>query len=582
VTRSAVRSRFARPQVTFLRGGLGSLDCASSIDVTRDGRNPAYVSAVLLLSVIAIDEAPPPASIEAIFDELGGTIGRASGSTLILPDPRRCVSRLQARVAFSQEQWFITNVGSSELRVNELEVPPGTSARLLIGDVIRIHGFVIQVQAAGSRIDHGERAGPSPPDDPPLAVPAGTVRDGDGLCQPSVSGESAPGPSAANPFAELLSGSRQGQTSDVTQRAAAPSRPPDDFDPFAPPASPTFSLAPEPETPPPSPAVSPAPHLEASAEVGTSGAPAGGGVEVSDAFPEFRGSSNAALTSAAGPLRPAGNDDVSLGAAAPASCERGQWFVAHFAAYPPADEAKVSRLLEQQSPGARQILGKRTCRWAADTEVTVNLVAEGFEAATASQRFIWNGRTQTLDFRLRATGAAAAQSVVEFTVSIAGFSVARLCLNLQVGQRDDGESVQAFTAPARTAFASYASAERALVTHMVGAIEQSAGLDVFLDCLDLRASEDWKPRLEYEIAHRDRFLLFWSRRARSSRWVRWELEQALRHKDVSALQLHPLEPGVLPPEPLGHLHIGSVHTLVAAYYSKRPWWHRIWHAMLSR
>jgi len=120
------------------------------------------------------------------------------------------------------------------------------------------------------------------------------------------------------------------------------------------------------------------------------------------------------------------------------------------------------------------------------------------------------------------------------------------------------------------------------VTHMVGAIERSAGLDVFLDCLDLRASEDWKPRLEYEIARRDRFLLFWSRRARSSRWVRWEWEQALRQKDVSALQLHPLEPGVLPPTPLGHLHIGSVHALVAAYFSQQPWWHRIWHAMTSR
>ena len=214
--------------------------------------------------------------------------------------------------------------------------------------------------------------------------------------------------------------------------------------------------------------------------------------------------------------------------------------------------------------------------------MTVTLHAEGFEVAQPSQNFTWNTRVETLDFMLNATEAAAERSLLEFAVSIYGFTVALVCLNVRVGRRVEGETVQARTAPARTAFASYASVDRPLVMHMVGAIERSAGLDVFLDCLDLKASDIWKSRLALEIAARDQFLLFWSRRARASPWVEWEWQQALRDKGKGALQFHPLEPDVPPPPALEHLHTGSIHALVAAYYSKQPWWRRAWRAFTAR
>jgi hypothetical protein len=186
-----------------------------------------------------------------------------------------------------------------------------------------------------------------------------------------------------------------------------------------------------------------------------------------------------------------------------------------------------------------------------------------------------------LDYRLRATDTAAVDSVLEFGVAIAGFTVATVCLDVRVGSHTSRETVEARRTAARTAFASYASSDRALVMHLVGAIERSAGMDVFVDCLKLRTNSSWESAVASEIDARDQFLLFWSQGARSSHWVEWEWQAALRKKGERAIQLHPLEPDVPPPAPLKHLHAGSVHALVAAYYSQQPWWRRLWRAVTS-
>jgi hypothetical protein len=103
---------------------------------------------------------------------------------------------------------------------------------------------------------------------------------------------------------------------------------------------------------------------------------------------------------------------------------------------------------------------------------------------------------------------------------------------------------------------------------MVGAIERSAGISVFQDCLDLKASEAWKPRLTREIGASDLFLLFWSRSAAESLWVEWEWKTALREKGKEAMQIHPLEPDVTPPNALDDLHFADIHAIVADYFSK--------------
>ncbi|HAR96136.1 MAG TPA: toll/interleukin-1 receptor domain-containing protein, partial [Deltaproteobacteria bacterium] len=156
---------------------------------------------------------------------------------------------------------------------------------------------------------------------------------------------------------------------------------------------------------------------------------------------------------------------------------------------------------------------------------------------------------------------------LKFDVAIEGIVVARLRLDLEITAEPKKTSVSTVTVePARTAFASYSSKDRLRVLDRVDAIQISAGIDVFQDCLDLNPGEEFKPRLDNEIRERDLFLLFWSKNASESRWVNWELETALKEKGEQALQLHPLDPGVKPPRGLEKLNIGSVAMWVRKGY----------------
>ena len=55
---------------------------------------------MLRLDVASFMGQPPAQAISAEFDEMGGSIGRAEGNTLVLPDDKRYISRTQAEVAF--------------------------------------------------------------------------------------------------------------------------------------------------------------------------------------------------------------------------------------------------------------------------------------------------------------------------------------------------------------------------------------------------------------------------------------------------------------------------------------------------
>jgi type VI secretion system (T6SS) EvfL/ImpJ/VasE family protein/TIR domain-containing protein len=263
-------------------------------------------------------------------------------------------------------------------------------------------------------------------------------------------------------------------------------------------------------------------------------------------------------------------DEVKLGAAAPGGVSPGQRFIAQFVAYPEHDEEQVRKLIKRHSPSIVPLLGKRTCRWAQGTNVEVRVQADGIEFDRASQSFTWDGAIALLDFSAQANRDAPGGDVVlTYDVAVAGFPLVTICLTIRVSaQAIAGNTVTATAPAARTAFASYASQDRALVTHMVGAIERAAGIHVFQDCLDLKAGDAWKARLDREIQARDVFMLFWSRWAAESTWVEWEWRTALRTKGRQAIQVHPLQPDVAPPSALRDLNFASVHAIVADYYAR--------------
>jgi len=89
----------------------------------------------------------PADRIAAVFGADGGTIGRGSVNTLVLPDPNRFVSRVQAKITVDAGRLAITNASSANpLLVNDRELDAGAGATLADGDELRIGLYLLRVR----------------------------------------------------------------------------------------------------------------------------------------------------------------------------------------------------------------------------------------------------------------------------------------------------------------------------------------------------------------------------------------------------------------------------------------------------
>ncbi len=98
------------------------------------------------IEVVSLSGTPVASSQRAEFDHAGGTIGRAEGSTLVLNDPERTVSRVHAQVVCRADQYFIVDRGSNPLIHNGKPLGAGNEAALSSGDRLMIGSFELSVQ----------------------------------------------------------------------------------------------------------------------------------------------------------------------------------------------------------------------------------------------------------------------------------------------------------------------------------------------------------------------------------------------------------------------------------------------------
>lgn len=252
-------------------------------------------------------------------------------------------------------------------------------------------------------------------------------------------------------------------------------------------------------------------------------------------------------------------ETVLLGGSAPKSVRPGTGFAARFAAYVPRFERKVRALLSQAAGRKhRPRLGTKGGRWAVGSRVSVRLSAPGLEAEVKEQAFAWDGEYWTLDFPVTVPAGAALGTVpLSFDVTLEGLRVGLVTLEVEIGKETAAERIARALESIRSVFVSYAHEDREDVYERVASLEALTHIDFFVDAESLRMGEVWEPRLEREILGRDLFLLFWSRRAKASKWVRREWGFALDHKGYDGMQLHLLErvePKSVPPR-LRKLHL---------------------------
>ncbi|WP_200953942.1 type VI secretion system-associated FHA domain protein TagH [Massilia sp. Root351] len=83
--------------------------------------------------------------MERRFDQLGGTIGRAAGNDLELPDPGKYISRKHSKIDFADGKYTLMDLGANPSWINDRPVGAGKSAVLEDGDRLLIGDYVLEV-----------------------------------------------------------------------------------------------------------------------------------------------------------------------------------------------------------------------------------------------------------------------------------------------------------------------------------------------------------------------------------------------------------------------------------------------------
>ena len=104
----------------------------------------------LRISVLRRQGAPLPSgqSVPAFeFDPRGGHLGRDESCELLLPDPQRHVSRLQARIEFDGQGFVLVDLGSNPTRVDGQPLGRGRRLPLAGGEQLAIGDYELEVVA---------------------------------------------------------------------------------------------------------------------------------------------------------------------------------------------------------------------------------------------------------------------------------------------------------------------------------------------------------------------------------------------------------------------------------------------------
>jgi FHA domain-containing protein len=204
---------------------------------------------MITIRVTAFRGQPPAQPLAAEFDETGGSIGRGANNQLVLPDPEKHISRVQATIVFRNGQYLVLDQGSvNPVVLNGRPLGNGAQAVLADGDDLRMGDYAMRVSvreaAPAARVEPRPGA-PSPQSAPAAAPAAPPAKPEEGLLA-ILGGASAPPPGAfsdlfGSPPASVGEAQKPAPPEDIFAAAAPkPSGPPpsaniipEDFDPFA-------------------------------------------------------------------------------------------------------------------------------------------------------------------------------------------------------------------------------------------------------------------------------------------------------------------------------------------------------------
>jgi serine/threonine-protein kinase len=260
--------------------------------------------------------------------------------------------------------------------------------------------------------------------------------------------------------------------------------------------------------------------------------------------------------------KPAAGDRVHFSVTAPLQSAVGEWFVICLWAHLEKQRAQMQAAAAQfhQRAFAEATKGPVAVR----RGVTLHVHLEGDELLIdePDDAFVWDGSLASATFRVAVPpGSAPGRRACKASIYAEGVRIARIDFEVHAGANTaPAGPLPAVTQSYRSAFASYATADRpAVAARLQGVRTAAPDLEVFMDVLSLRAGQNWEEEIRRRIPASEVFYLFWSENAARSEWVEREWRLALAAKGADFIDPIPLVSPALAPPPaeLAHLHFND-------------------------
>ena len=473
---------------------------------------------------------------ELTFRQTKILLGRNADCDLAFPGCK-IISRAHAAIFYRNGRWYLSDQNSvNGTWLNGRRLPPGEEVLLRPGDCIDL-AHDQKITCLESPSDAHTAPGPDPLEGHP-GQRNGTPEAGFCPCC---------GSRATGIFCSTC-GSRLSDSRPETRTPTAPPPAPQYVSPM-----PSPGMAPSP---------APAPSMPAPA-VGAAPAPKKPSFLSKLVRGKSRTAPEAPVPSAPVRPEPAGaavtQDDVQFRGTAPESINPGEYFPVKIMMYREDDYQRADResaALADRTKSASSSIFQASL----GQEFRITLQSPDIQLDCESEHLRWNGKFAAADFEVYLPDDYAGRQLrLRGRVYSGDAVLTDLKLILQI-RAPQPQSVVCEKVRLRSAFISYASADRAKVVARIQGIQLACpDMDLFFDVESLRRGENWEPRLYREISDRDLFYLFWSHNAAASEWVKKELLYAIDHKTMDFIEPIPLEsPEVCaPPESLTGKHFND-------------------------
>jgi hypothetical protein len=264
-------------------------------------------------------------------------------------------------------------------------------------------------------------------------------------------------------------------------------------------------------------------------------------------------------------------DEVSGTVYAPVAARRGDSFLVQVFIHLAEQAAALEAIAKEADEDARRrISTKFQKKITRGTELTFHLQMPDLTVDQPIQTCAWNGEPAWVQFGVNVPEECEPTNLIgTITVSEESVPIGHLRFKFRITGDEPSEAVAADSVLAgnlkryQQAFISYASKDRSEVLKRVQVLNLFK-IKYFQDLLTLEPGDEWEKMLYDYIDKSDVFLLFWSKAASESAWVKKEVEYAIKrraNKDEPDPEIIPViiegPPAAAPPAELSSIHFND-------------------------